>query len=64
MGVLGIDATGIPTHECLNCGGNTFLIVAAFEDYDISWWSLNGKCFGCGLPVTVPCPLDNPENDE
>jgi len=60
---LGIDATGIPTHECLNCGYNVFLIAVAFEEYDISWWALNGECYSCGSPVTVPCPVDHPDYD-
>ena len=56
-----IDTTGIPTHRCLNCGGETFLTIVWFENYDIAGWYLNGKCEGCGAPVTLPCPVDKPE---
>lgn len=59
-----IDARGIPSHECVNCGYNVFLVPAAFEDYDIAWWGLEGKCLSCNAPVTVPCPVDHPDFDE
>ena len=58
-----IDARGIPTHECINCGYNVFLVPCAFEDYDIVFWGLEGTCFSCGSPVTVPCPVDSPSYD-
>lgn len=58
-----IDTTGIPTHECLNCGSDTFKVLAKFEDYDIAWWSLKGYCAVCDAPVTVPCPVDHPDHD-
>lgn len=56
-----IDTTGIPTHRCLNCGGETFLTIVWFEDYNIAGWYLNGKCESCGAPVTLPCPVDSPD---
>jgi hypothetical protein len=55
-----IDTRGIPTHECLNCGSNIFKILAAFEDYEIVWHTLNGYCYACESPITVPCELDRP----
>lgn len=58
---LGIDQRGIPTHECLSCGCDTFRIIAKFEDYEIAWWALNGYCYMCDSPVTVPCPADRVE---
>jgi len=58
-----IDQRGIPTHECLNCGGNVFLIRAVFENYDIASWFLDGNCAECGSPVTVPCPVDDPDSN-
>ena len=57
-----IDQRGIPTHECLNCGSNIFNIRAVFEDYTIVTWFLEGTCAECGSPVTVPCPVDDPDN--
>lgn len=60
----GIDTRGIPTHSCLNCGCEVFIIRATFDDYEIAMWWTEGTCADCGAPVTVPTPLDNPlEND-
>ena len=56
-----IDTRGIPSHACLNCGGETFKVLATFEDYDIATWSTDGYCYQCGAAVTVPCPVDDPE---
>ena len=56
-----INQRGIPSHECLNCGSDTFKILARFDDFEVSWWSLNGYCYVCGAPVTVPCPADRVE---
>lgn len=56
-----IDTRGIPSHACLNCGGELFKVLATFEDYDIATWSTDGYCVACGAAVTVPCPVDNPE---
>jgi hypothetical protein len=55
-----IDQRGIPTHACLNCGSNVFIIQAVFEDYDIAGWYIDGSCSSCGSPLTVPCPVDDP----
>jgi len=57
-GVLGIDQRGIPTHACVHCGSEVFLIYASFEDFEISAWWLDGECAECGSPLTVPCPAD------
>ena len=53
-----ISTRGIPSHVCLNCGCSTFKILAAFDDYEIAWYTLNGYCAECDAPVTVPCPAD------
>jgi hypothetical protein len=55
-----IDQRGIPTHACLSCGCNVFLIHATFEEYDIAGWYLDGTCSCCGSPLTAPCPVDDP----
>jgi hypothetical protein len=57
-----IDTRGIPTHTCLNCGGDTFKILAKFEDYEVAWYTTAGYCDMCQAPVTVPTPLDRPED--
>lgn len=49
-----------PTHIC-TCGCNVFKSLIAFEDYEISWWYLEGECLNCGNKVTLPCPADKPE---
>ena len=59
--VVLIDQRGVPTHECLCCGSDIFIVRASFADYDIAAWFLEGECAGCGCPVTVPCPADDPE---
>ena len=55
-----LDQRGIPTHACLACGCNVFVIHATFEDYDIAGWYLDGTCSCCGSPLTAPCPVDAP----
>jgi hypothetical protein len=59
-GDLMVDQRGIPTHACLNCGCNIFVVHASFEEYDIAGWYLDGTCSCCGSPLTVPCPVDSP----
>ena len=55
-----IDTRGIPSHECLNCGSDTFKILAKFEDYEIARNTTSGYCASCGAAVTVPTLLDDP----
>ena len=52
-----------PIHAC-TCGCTMFNIMAAFEDYDIAWWHLDGTCANCGNLVTIPCPVDNPDGPQ
>jgi hypothetical protein len=52
-----------PVHAC-TCGCTMFNILAAFEDYDIAWWHLDGTCANCGNLVTIPCPVDNPDEPQ
>lgn len=55
-----IDTRGIASHECLNCGSDTFKVLVKFEDYEIAWYTTSGYCAECGAAVTVPTPLDDP----
>ena len=48
-----------PVHACC-CGSTVFNIFAQFQDYEISWWGLDGSCANCGNLVKVPCPVDDP----
>lgn len=55
-----IDQTGIPTHECFNCGSGLFRIVASFENYEVSMYITDGVCAMCESPITVPTLEDHP----
>ena len=48
-----------PTHVC-SCGCNVFKSLIAFDDYEISWWYLEGECLNCDAKVILPCPVDKP----
>ena len=52
-----------PTHIC-PCGCTVFETLVSFENYEISWWFLDGKCLNCANLVKLPCPVDNPERSE
>lgn len=56
-----LDARGVPTHACPNCGEQVFIIRAMFQDYDIAMWMTDGKCSDCGTLLTVPTPVDDPD---
>ena len=56
-----LDARGVPTHACPNCGHLVFQVKAMFEDYDISLWFTDAVCDDCGALVTVVTPVDNPD---
>jgi len=60
-----IDARGIPTCECPNCGENLFRVLAVFDPdtYTIGMYQLDMQCNECGALATAPTPLDNPEKD-
>jgi uncharacterized Zn finger protein len=60
-----IDARGIPTCECPNCGSQLFKGVISFdpETYTIGMYQLDVECNDCGTLATAPTPLDNPNND-
>jgi len=46
-----------PLHVC-PCGSQVFNVMAAFEDYELSWYFLDATCVSCGNLVVVPCPID------
>ena len=49
-----------PTHIC-PCGCSVFETLVAFEDYELSWWYLEGTCLNCSNKVILPCPVDRPK---
>lgn len=54
-----LDARGIPTRVCLNCGGDLFTVQVSFdEDYEITGYLLNCECAYCQTKLTAPTPLD------
>lgn len=54
-----LDARGIPTRECPNCGSTLFTIQAVFdEEYNIAQYLLNAECAECKTFLTAPTPLD------
>ena len=46
-----------PIHVC-PCGSTMFNVMCQFEDYELTWWFLDGTCVSCGNLVVVPCPAD------
>jgi predicted RNA-binding Zn-ribbon protein involved in translation (DUF1610 family) len=56
-----LDARGVPTHACPNCGHLVFRIKAMFENSDIALWFTDGECDDCGAQITVPTPVDGVE---
>ena len=60
--VFGTDLRAMgPLHVC-SCGSQVFNAMVSFEDYELSWYFLNGSCVSCGNLVQLPCPVDNPNN--
>lgn len=57
---MSLDARGIPTSACPNCGEQWFLLPVIFDDetYDIAAWGTEGSCYSCGTQVTVCTPAD------
>ncbi len=56
-----LDARGIPTHECPQCGSNMFRVVVIFEDYQVAMYETTGQCVLCDSLVTVPTEIDRPQ---
>lgn len=60
-----IDARGIPTCTCPNCGETLFRALISFdpETYTIGMYHLDIQCNECGALATAPTPLDIPGGD-
>lgn len=67
---MALDARGIPTAMCPDCGSSWLMVPVMFdtEDYEIAAWGTEASCFGCGALVTACTPVDVPSvsgrNDE
>jgi ssDNA-binding Zn-finger/Zn-ribbon topoisomerase 1 len=55
---MALNARGVPTHACPNCGHLIFVIKAMFHDNDIALWFTDAECDDCGTLLTAPCPAD------
>jgi endogenous inhibitor of DNA gyrase (YacG/DUF329 family) len=54
-----MNARGIPTASCPECGTNIFKILVTFdEEYNIEQYLLNAECAECGTLINAPTPLD------
>lgn len=51
-------------HPCDECGGTQWIIVASFEDYEISTYSTAMECLNCGSNFKTPTPIDSPDYSE
>jgi hypothetical protein len=56
-----LDAQGIPTAACPNCGEQWLNVPMIFDDetYDVAAWATEGECYSCGTRVTVCTPKDS-----
>ncbi len=59
-----VDLRGIPSPCCPICNSKIILVKVMFdpEDYEIGMYYLDGQCNQCGTLITVPTPLDHPNN--
>lgn len=54
---------GMVTHVCV-CGCDTWKILASFDDYEISTYSVEMYCVSCGNKAIAPTLLDHPDYSE
>lgn len=61
-----IDARGIPTCTCPECGGVLFSAFVSFnpETYTIGMYHLDIRCTNCGAMCTAPTPDSNPSEKD
>jgi uncharacterized Zn finger protein len=61
-----IDARGIPTCICPNCGGRLFKALISFDEetYTIGMYHIDIECYNCGTFCSAPTPLDSPKKIE
>lgn len=61
-----MDARGIPTSQCPNCGCVFFKAIVQFDpsDYEIGLYFLDAECKDCGTLVTLPTPIDKIKEEE
>jgi hypothetical protein len=60
-----LDARGIPTPECPNCGSWLLNLTVNFdEEYNIASYLLDAECAMCHTKITAPTPIDHPDYEE
>lgn len=61
-----MDARGIPTCICPNCGNDLFRALVRFDPqtYTVGMYHLDVQCDGCGTLATAPTPLDIPREGD
>ena len=61
-----MDARGIPTATCPECGSQYIKAIVQFDpkDYEIGLYFLDGECSICGTLLTLPTPLDKIKEKE
>lgn len=59
-----IDARGIPTCVCPECNCDLLKVAVKIDpaDYEIGLYLLDGECAKCGALITIPTPMDHPDN--
>ena len=63
-GSIQLDARGIPTPECPNCGNRLLKLFVCFDDdYQIGQYLLDAECGMCETKLTAPTILDHPQYD-
>jgi hypothetical protein len=57
-----IDARGIPTPICPECGCDLLKVKVKIDplDYELGLYMLDAECAKCGALVTVATPIDHP----
>lgn len=60
-----INARGIPTASCPNCGSNQIKAVVQLDpsDYEIGMYFLDAECNNCSTLLTLATPLDKIEEN-
>lgn len=59
-----LEARGIPTAVCPNCGSNILRVSVIFDHdtYEPAMWLLDdAECRECETKLTAPCPPDHPD---
>lgn len=59
-----LDASGIPTAACPNCGDRWLVVPMQFDEetYEPNAWGTEGECYSCGTKITVCTPVDAEED--